>query len=61
MTDHPHADDVITLVISYGVSFLGQLALFGVEMLKAAILGFIGAAAGLLCKHLYNKYIRKNK
>jgi len=57
---HPqHGDDFITLVIGYAASFFGQLVLFGGEVLKAAILGFVGAAAGLYCKHLYSKYIKK--
>jgi hypothetical protein len=54
-----HSDDLLTVIISYTASFFGQLALFGVEVLKAAILGFVGAGAGLFAKYLYNKYIRK--
>lgn len=56
---HNYNDDIVTLVIGYTTSFLGQMALFGVEMLKAAILGFVGASAGLLAKFLYQRWFKK--
>lgn len=57
--EHHNNDNLALAILSYGVSFWGQIAIFGLEVLKAAILGFIGAAAGLSAKWLYNKYIRK--
>jgi hypothetical protein len=35
------------------------MALFGIDMLKAAILGGVGALAGLIVRHFWKKYFVK--
>ena len=42
-------------------SFFGQIALFGLDILKAGILGGVGAFAGLIVRHFWKKYFSKIK
>jgi len=63
MTHHDHdvSGDLLSVILGWLTAFFGQMALFGVEMLKAALLGGVGALAGLLVRHYWKKYFEKNK
>lgn len=53
-------NDLINVLMGYTVSFVGQIALFGVEVVKAAILGLVGGAAAYFGKFLIEKYVKRN-
>lgn len=59
--EHSHDTEggVLIAIIGYASSFFGNIWAFGLEVSKAAILGFVGASAGLLARWLYYKYILK--
>ena len=62
MTLHNHNfddNDILSILMGYTVSFIGQVALFGVEVLKAAILGLIGGAAAYTGKWFIEKYLKR--
>lgn len=62
MTPHTSTEDnLLAAIFGWIGSFIGQIAMFGVEMAKAAVLGFVGAAAGIFARYLYKKYIDNGK
>lgn len=58
---HNAEEGTLVAVIGWTSSFAGQVLLFGVELMKAAALGFVGAAAGMLARYLWKKYFPLNK
>lgn len=60
MTHHTDATgDLLSVMLGWTTAFFGQMALFGIDMLKAAILGGVGAFAGLIVRHFWKKYFTK--
>jgi uncharacterized membrane protein YeaQ/YmgE (transglycosylase-associated protein family) len=60
MTHHTDTTgDLLSVMLGWVTAFFGQMALFGIDMLKAAILGGVGALAGLIVRHLWKKYFTK--
>ena len=53
--------DLLSVMLGWATAFFGQIALFGLDMLKAAILGGVGAFAGLIVRHFWKKYFSKTK
>ena len=61
---HHHTDtngDILSVMLGWATAFFGQIALFGLDMIKAAILGAVGAFAGLIVRHFWKKYFTKIK
>lgn len=61
----PHTDtggDLLSVMLGWLTAFFGQIALFGIDLIKAALLGAVGALAGLIVRHFWKKHFeRKNK
>jgi hypothetical protein len=51
--------DLLSVMLGWATAFFGQIALFGLDMLKAGILGAVGALAGLIVRHFWKKYFNK--
>ena len=53
MARQEHGDDLITWLISH--IFTASILAFSMDLLKAFLLGIVGALGGLVVKHLYYK------
>ncbi len=53
MAKHEHGDDFVTWLISH--IFTASVLAFSMDLLKAFLLGIVGALGGLIVKHLYYK------
>jgi hypothetical protein len=51
--------DLLSVMLGWATAFFGQIALFGLDMIKAGILGAVGALAGLIVRHFWKKYFNK--
>jgi len=51
--------DLLSVMLGWATAFFGQIALFGLDMIKAGILGGVGALAGLIVRHFWKKYFNK--
>lgn len=58
--DEKISNTMLDITVGYMTSWGGLVAL-GMDVLKAATLGFGGAGGALLFKLLYNKIFKKNK
>lgn len=51
--------NIIMAVLGASGAFWGSLFMYGEKIFTAALLGFVGAAAGIVCRVIYNKYFKK--
>lgn len=65
--EHTHFEDsgdfkmnALLSILGYTGAFWGSVWAYGEKMLAAFVFGFIGAAAGIICRVVYNKYIKKH-
>lgn len=54
-----HSKDLWDAIIGYATASSG-LIMFGTDLLRALLLGVVGAIGGLFTKWFYYKYIRKD-
>lgn len=51
--------NIIMAIIGGAGAFWGSILMYGERVLMAAILGFVGAAAGITCRLVYQKWFKK--
>ncbi len=51
---------IIMAVLGWSGTFWGYVLAFGADVIKAAILGFVGATFGIVAKIVYQKYFEKH-
>lgn len=54
-------NDLLAVTVSYITSVWGQVALFGVDLIKAALLGLVGGAATFFIKRILDKHFPSDK